>query len=134
MAQLLSVSQHSHLFMTRDMDLIRKILTDVEAADSDGPLVSLKDAHSAYQAALLKEAGLIHAAIVPDQFGRPRSAIIHRLTWDGHEFLDASRDSKIWKMAVEHIIKPGVSWSFPILMEWLKREAQQRFLGVPASS
>lgn len=82
----------------------------------------------------MKEAGLIDAEITPDAFGRPSGAIVHRLTWDGHEFLDASRDSKIWKMAVEHIIKPGASWTFQILMEWLKREAQQRFLGGPASS
>ncbi len=120
--------------MKRDMDLIRQILTDVEAVEVDGPFVSLKDPHAAYQAALLKEAGLILVTIVPDPFGRPREAIVMRLTWDGHEFLDASRDSKIWKMAKEHIIKPGVSWTFSLLMEWLKQHAHQQAFGVPASS
>lgn len=113
--------------MKRDMDLIRKILSDVEATQTDGPLISLKDPHEAYQALLLKEAGLIEASIINGPFGKPRGAIIQRLTWNGHEFLDASRDNKIWKMAMEYIIKPGVSWTFPILMEWLKSEAQRHF-------
>jgi hypothetical protein len=120
--------------MKRDMDLIRKILIDVEAADADGPMVSFDDPHAAYQVALMKDAGLLEASISEDGFGRPSNAFVIRLTWDGHEFLDASRDSKIWKLAKDHIIKPGASWTFQVLMEWLKREAQQRFLGVPASS
>jgi hypothetical protein len=120
--------------MKRDLELVRQILCDVEACQPGGPLVTLKDPHSAYQAALMKEAGLIDARISNDGLGRPISAIILRLTWDGHEFLDASRDSKIWKMAMEHIIKPGAAWTFAILLEWLKREARQRVFGLPASS
>ena len=111
------------------MDLIRSILADVETAAADGPLVSFDEPHAAYQVALMKDAGLLDASIVEDGFGRPRQAIITRLTWDGHELLDASRDSKIWKMAMEHVIKPGASWTFQILMDWLKCEAQHRFLG-----
>ena len=114
--------------------MIRQMLIDVEVHDSSEPCLQVSDANCAYQVALMKEAGLIEAIIVPDQQGLPRAAVLLRLTWDGHEFLDSSRDSKIWKMAMEHIIKPGVSWTFPILIEWLKQEAKRRLLGVPTSS
>ena len=66
----------------------------------------------AYQIALMQEAGLIDAVVVADDYGLPRQAGIIRLTWAGHDFLDATRDSKIWKMAKEQILKPGVSWTF----------------------
>jgi hypothetical protein len=121
--------------MKRDMDLVRKILSDIEACDDiDGPLVSLNDPHAAYQAAILKEAGLVEATISTDGFGRPVFAIVIRLTWAGHDFLDSTKDSEIWKMAKEHIIKPGVSWTFQILVEWLKAEGRRRFFGGLTSS
>jgi SPP1 gp7 family putative phage head morphogenesis protein len=44
--------------------------------------------------------------------------------------LDASRDSRIWKLAKEKVLMPGASWSFGILLEYLKAEAK-RTLGLP---
>ena len=119
--------------MTRDMDMIRKILAEVEARGIEHP-DPVTDPNFAYQVALMKEAGLVDAAVVEDDFGLPRTANVIRLTWDGHDFLDASRDSKIWKMAKEHIIKPGASWTFSMLVEWLKLEARRRVFGDQTSS
>jgi len=116
--------------MKRDMEMIRQILIDLEAHDISKPCLQVSDANAAYQIALMKEAGLVEAAILKNQQGLPHSAVLLRLTWAGHDFLDSSRDSKIWKMAVEHIIKPGASWSFSILIEWLKQEASRRVFGV----
>jgi hypothetical protein len=44
-----------------------------------------------------------------------RAVELHRLTWEGHEFLDATRDSKVWKLAKEKVLKPGASWTFSLL-------------------
>lgn len=107
---------------------------DVEALEVVGPPLTLKDPNASYQALLLNEAGMIEASFVNDAFGRPNTAIIRRLTWNGHDFLDSSRDSKLWKMAMEHVIKPGASWSFSVLAEWLKAEAHRRVFGILSSS
>jgi hypothetical protein len=40
------------------------------------------------------------------------------------------RDDTVWKKAKEHVLKPGASWTFDILKEWLKAEAKSR-LGLP---
>ncbi len=115
--------------MKRDMDLIRQILIAVEAHNSTEPCLKIADANGAYQVALMKEAGLVEAMIVEDGQGLPAMAVLLRLTWLGHDFLDAARDATLWKQALEKIIKPGMSWSFSLLVEWLKQEARRRLLG-----
>jgi hypothetical protein len=77
---------------------------------------------------------LIEAELIRDENGQPNSVNVFRLTWDGHDFLDATRDSKIWKLAKERVLKPGVSWTFSILVEWLKQEARKRIFGTPPSN
>jgi hypothetical protein len=118
--------------MKRDMELVRKILIEAEALEYQGgepyERYWARTPNEAYQIALMKDAGLVDAEI--DTIGGiPAQATIIRLTWAGHDFLDSVRDSKIWKLAVEHIIKPGASWSFSVLVEWLKREARRALLG-----
>ncbi|MGO8839441.1 MAG: DUF2513 domain-containing protein [Limisphaerales bacterium] len=54
-----------------------------------------------------------------------------RLTWAGHDFLDAARNDTIWNKAKDEFLKPGISWTFSILFEWLKQEARQRFFPTP---
>jgi hypothetical protein len=76
----------------------------------------------------MKDAALVDADISTTNL-IPSEARITRLTWAGHDFLDSSRDNKIWQLAKEHVIKPGVSWSFLILVEWLKLEARRQFFG-----
>jgi hypothetical protein len=123
--------------MKREMELIRQILQSAEALDfEDGEPYErywARTPNEAYQIALLKDAGLVDAEIAITN-GIPSGATIIRLTWAGHDFLDSCRDSKIWKMAKEHVIKPGASWTFPLLLEWLKRQAHQQIFGVPPIS
>jgi hypothetical protein len=79
---------------------------------------------------LMNEAGLIQAHFIEGNDVLPDDVGYLRLTWDGHDFLDATKDSKIWKMAKEHVIKPGASWTFSLLLEWLKHQARERVFGV----
>ena len=98
--------------MKRDMELIREILQRAESLEfvGDEPYERYwaRTPAEAYQIALMKDFGLVEAD-VETTCGIPSRATIVRLTWAGHDFLDSSRDSKIWKLAKEHIIKPGVS-------------------------
>ena len=122
--------------MKRDMELVRQILHSAEALDyEDGEPYEpyrVRTPHEAYQIALMRDAGLVDA-VVDEVSGIPSKATIIRLTWAGHDFLDSSRDSKIWKLALEKVIKPGASWSFSILVEWLKQQAHQQVFGEPLS-
>jgi hypothetical protein len=120
------------------MELIRQILHEAEALEfEDGEPYErywARTPNEAYQIALMKDAGLVDADLKSVAGGIPCEATIIRLTWSGHDFLDSSRDNKIWKMAMTHVIKPGASWTFSILVEWLKQEARRRVLGVSTSS
>lgn len=121
--------------MKRDMTLVRKILQSAEEVEflrEGSPYYYAQSNDEAYQIALMKDAGLVDAEM-EHTGGIPTGATIIRLTWAGHDFLDASRDNTIWRKAVEHVIKPGTSWTFSILSEWLKHEAKQR-LGMSADS
>ena len=123
--------------MKRDMDLVRQILSNAEARDfeSDEPPASYQaqTVEEAYQIALMNDAGLVQADYT-SQAGTPVCATIFRLTWSGHDFLDAARDETIWKKAKDTILKPGISWTFSVLAEWLKQEAQKKLFGVPQRS
>jgi hypothetical protein len=116
------------------MELVRLLLLQSEAGT---PPVEVKD-YSAqeviYNLVLMKDAGLIDAQFVEGNNILPDEVRDLRLTWAGHDFLDATRDSKIWKMAKDQILKPGASWTFSLLVEWLKQEAHKQVFGVPPSS
>jgi hypothetical protein len=81
----------------------------------------------------MKDAGLIEAAIAKGPDGSPAGAVIIRMTWAGHDFLDAARDDTVWRKAKDNVLKPGVSWTFDLLKQTLKALAQQQLarIGLP---
>jgi|ERR1700677_3167259 hypothetical protein len=91
--------------MKRDMDLIRTILLEVEESPSpegcriEVPGRSRDELY--YNAQLAHEAGLIEARFLRG------STDFHvlRLTYAGHEFLDAARNDTLWVKAKEMVIK-----------------------------
>ena len=119
--------------MKRDMDLIRRMLLEVEGDDNPKTITQFTEAHEVYNIALLEDAGLVEARVVKGSMGKPISAFVIRLTWQGHDFLDAAKDDTIWAKARDRILKPGISFTFSILVEFLKQEAKQR-LGLLAAS
>jgi hypothetical protein len=117
--------------MKRDMDLIRLLLMRSSGYDVAKDLEPYSDQERAFHVALLKDAGYVDAVIRTDAKGFPNGSVVIRLTWQGYEFLQAMTDSKIWKSAKEHILKPGVSWTTSLLLEWLKLEARRHIPGFP---
>jgi len=73
----------------------------------------------------LKEAGLIEANAMAGSGSMAQYAIVSRLTWDGCEFADAIASDTIWKKAKENVFKPGLSFTFDTLKDWLKTEIAQ---------
>jgi hypothetical protein len=106
------------------MELIRLLLLGAERdADVSEALKRYPEPQQVYHLTLLKDAGYLDVAIIDDQNGFPAGAAVIRLTWQGHEFLDLTRDEKVWAFVKKKILKPGVSWTTSILIEALKAEA-----------
>src|SRR5690348_12329288 len=121
--------------MKRDMELIRKMLFEIESRDdvflpsddpSDYQLI-------AYHLLQLQEGGLI---VGIDAIERPGGEVIvqvkaqPRLTWAGHEFVDAARSDALWKEAMEKAGAELGTVSFAILGQLLAQLAKER-LGLP---
>jgi Hypothetical protein (DUF2513) len=120
--------------MKRDMDIIRLLLIEQETGERPEELNWQDEKLVVYNIALMLDAGLIEGKIIPDTCGNPTAAVIIRMTWAGHDFLDSARDPTIWNKAKERLLKPGISWTFSILAEFLKAEARHRIsliLGLP---
>ena len=104
--------------MKRDIDLARAILLALEECDSSTGFQNFEvqgatSEQVSYHVKLLYQAGLIDAidASAMNSFQwYPES-----LTWNGHEFLDASRDETIWNNAKKHILDNGGVIAFDVL-------------------
>lgn len=116
--------------MRRDMDIIRKIILAVR--DSAGPVnsvVGVSGDDFAYHAQLLEEAGLITAALQANNKQIARAAVIYRLTWSGQDFADSIVSDTLWNKAKENVFKPTASWTFGILIEYLRCEIKRSIPG-----
>jgi hypothetical protein len=94
--------------MKRDMDLVREILLKVEEVPFDGRFHDIAvEGRSmdeiTYHVMLLQEAGFIEAMDLSSLSGicwKPT-----RLTYSGHEFLDAARSDTVWQKAKARTLK-----------------------------
>jgi Hypothetical protein (DUF2513) len=116
--------------MKRDMEIIRLLLIQQETGDEPSELKEYDEKLVVYNVALMLDAGFIEGSVISNESGSPRGAVIIRLTWAGHDFLDSTRDPRIWKLAKEKLLKPGISWTFSLLTEYLKAEAHKRLFGI----
>ena len=114
--------------MKRDLNLIRDTLLRIEGISanerlntSDFPDIDPYELSQHLE--LMIEADLVIGEVEHSLDSAPDSSF-SRLTWSGHEFLDASRDETIWKKVTQRIIKPASSWTLKALLECLKHEAQ----------
>ena len=119
--------------MTRNMDLVRTILLDVEKRKpacgtwESEPFLEGKDKAMVVEHLnlLINEGFLTGTADYIPESGFSEVSDIN-LTWKGYEFLSLSRDDGIWKMAKDKILKEGISFSISLLMEYLKTLAKSK--------
>lgn len=115
--------------MKRDMDLIRAILLTIEEEPHGfAPKIEIPDyteEQIKYHAILLGEAGLAEVVDITPNGGKSPEAIITRLTWAGHEFLDSARENQRWNQAKDLIGKIGgasIQIWIAILTEIIKKK------------
>jgi hypothetical protein len=106
--------------MQRDLNLIRLLLLQVESGEKPEGMSRYTEAQILYHCALAVEAGLLQGRIRPGSESRAGGAMIDRLTWTGHDFLDAARSDTLWNHAQDTIRKKGGAWTFELVTELLK--------------
>ena len=118
----------SNIAMKRDMDLIRLMLLTIEADDHGfAPKIEIPgytQEQIGYHAVLLGEAGLAKVHDITCMESDSPVAMISRLTWTGHEFLDAARENNRWNKAKDTIGKIGGA-SLPVWMDILVELAKK---------
>ena len=117
--------------MQRDIDLIRKILLDLEQKGAytswmEVDIEEYSPEQMDYHLELMIEAGLISARASQGGFSRHLPL---RLAWEGHEFLDLARDTARWKK-VKASIKQAGGVPFELVRAALAEMAKQEIKGL----
>jgi hypothetical protein len=118
--------------MQRDWDTIRELLLAIEAL-APGQTLTLNDFEKArcseinYHALLLDEAGLIEASFFDGLSDGRGLTGIERLTWDGHDFLDAIRSDTVWKRTRAMIMEKTGTTSFAVVKDMAVQVARTMF-------
>ena len=107
--------------MKRDMDLVRKILLEIEANYVSTTICGFEIegydiAAVAYHCKILYEAGLIsdyNANYGDDEIDY---LSVGSLTWDGHDYLDKVRDDTLWAKTKDTIVQKGL----PLILDTIK--------------
>jgi hypothetical protein len=108
--------------MERDMDLARQILLEIEKQPHTGKWIDLDiEGHSpeevSYHVMILHEAGLVEAYKIATYAYTDWKPT--RLTWEGHEFLEAARDNTRWEKATSTMLEKAGGIAFDILKQLL---------------
>lgn len=107
--------------MKRDWDVVRDLLTKLEELPNRDHYVSLgdfqlSDKDAAYKVSyhmeLLIEAGIVEGKMRQVLGGGPINFTALRLTWAGHEFLDAIRNDTVWNKTKETFTTKGLDMTF----------------------
>jgi DNA-binding PadR family transcriptional regulator len=110
--------------MKRDIELVKQILSNIESNDTNNPIfdIELKDYKPQrvyYHCHLLIDAGLIEGYVDRSIGGTMRINRIYGLTWEGHEFLDAAKNEKVWTAIKDKFTDQSISIPFSILKKLL---------------
>ncbi len=112
--------------MRRDIDLVRRILLAVEEKPSTTTLENLSDFDQEaviYHTRIMIDAGIIDGEYIPVSSqtdpgkGEYILSLISGLSWEGHEFIDATRDVSIWNRTKALFADKGAGWTFAIVKE-----------------
>lgn len=113
--------------MQRKMELIRKIMLSVEGGDLTGEVTGYDKSSLQYHKALLIDAGLLEGAVkypmslAPTDI--PHGVVVRKMTWEGHDFIDAIRSDTKWAKIKSFLASAGKD----LTIETIKIAAKQLF-------
>lgn len=110
--------------MKRDIELVKQILSNIESHETNSPIfdIELDDYEPQriyYHCHLLIDAKLIEGYVDRSLGGTMRINRIYGLTWEGHEFLDAAKNERIWSAIKEKFTDHSISIPFSIFKKIL---------------
>jgi len=121
--------------LKRDLDLIRRILLNIEAEGEDssrraGFANIADDGYDPeaiqYHMQLMHDAGLIVAdELVPGQWWP------ERITWAGHEFIDLARNDTLWQATKRDVESKVGSAPFQVVHDLLARRVNDQLTANP---
>lgn len=107
--------------MKRNWDTIRELLSKLEENTAPTDMLRLSSfpperaVEISYHMELLLEAGLVDGKMSKTIGPRPYDFFATRLTWNGHEFLDAIRNDTVWQKTKKSFVSSGVSMTFDLV-------------------
>ena len=114
------------------MDLVRDILLKLEDDSVTGWGPAINEAFPDldpdvvfHHLTLLDDAGLTAKGAEVRLSNKTINLPTVRLTWDGHEFLEAARNESVWNQAKAKVGKAG-SWTFELLFKVLTTLAAKK--------
>jgi len=114
--------------MKRDMDLVRKILLEMEKDGFESHMELEIEGYSAKEInvhlEMMNNAGLIDARDISSLGGFKFRPI--KINWQGRDFIDAARNDNIWQKAKSFIKKQGVGLSLDVLIPLLKKYSLEK--------
>lgn len=126
--------------MKRNWDTVRFLLTALEELPSTDDYLSLgsfehEDENAVYGTSyhmeLLIEAGLVQGKLHRVLGRGPVNFSASRLTWEGHEFLDAIRSDTVWNKTKETFASKGIDMTFDTVKA-VAGGVMTAMLGLPA--
>jgi hypothetical protein len=121
--------------MKRDMELVRKILLEIENRESgyaphNFEINDYTQEQIRYHAHIMWKGGLIEAIDRTDLSSTSPQAIPKSLTWSGHEFLESARNDTVWKKAMNTVQEKGGTINIQVLSQLLTSLMKAQF-GLP---
>ena len=117
--------------MKRDMELIRELLLVVEEGPGFEASKKIIEGYTQeqinYHAGLLIEAGLAEGQGLCTMGDPTPKYTLFKLTWNGHEFLDAARDDGRWKTAMAKVAEMGGTVTIGVLQSILVAVMKVKF-------
>ena len=116
--------------MERDMELVRKILLELEKQEDFRDEFEMPDEDRikvAYHLKIMEQAGLVEQKV--EYAANEPMWMYASITWLGHEFLDSVRNENIWNKAKDLVKTKGLelsSVSFDVLKEFAKMLIKQK--------
>lgn len=112
--------------MRRDWDLVRRILISLEEASVPlhaDAIDGFDPALVSYHYRILGESGLIEAYCRGSDDAHACTAV--RLTWQGHELLDAIRDQRSWQKLRTLAVEQGAPLSLDVIRKLAARAVEK---------
>jgi Hypothetical protein (DUF2513) len=114
--------------MDRDMELVRKIMLKIKSGDLRAAVEGYDDDAINFHAALLIDRGLIEGTPHYSSSGTkpadiPDRVKIKRMTWEGHDFIEAVQADTKWNKVKDFLVQAGKD----LTIETIKHASKQLF-------